>query len=96
MVDNSQGHCAYAADALMASCMYLGPGRKQARMRNGWYFDSNGNKVIQKMVFPPEHSDFPDQPKGIKQVLIERGLWENSLAVKCKKCPDTVTNCCAR
>lgn len=32
MVDNSQGHSAYAKDALLMSCMNMNPGGKQARM----------------------------------------------------------------
>jgi hypothetical protein len=32
MVDNSQGHSAYSEDALLASCMNVKPGGKQAHM----------------------------------------------------------------
>jgi hypothetical protein len=35
MVDNSQGHSAYAADALLVSRMNMKPGGKQAYIRNG-------------------------------------------------------------
>ncbi|KAF8147998.1 hypothetical protein B0H34DRAFT_758877 [Crassisporium funariophilum] len=66
MVDNSQGHCAYAEDALLTSRMNLRPGGKQARLRDGWFLDGT-TKVVQKMVFPPDHSSFPDRPKGMKQ-----------------------------
>ncbi|KIJ35022.1 hypothetical protein M422DRAFT_262760 [Sphaerobolus stellatus SS14] len=45
MVDNSQGHAAYAVDALLTSRMNLRPGGKQARLRDGWYMN-NGYKVI--------------------------------------------------
>ena len=37
MVDNSQGHSAYAEDALLTSRMNMNPGGKQARLRDGWY-----------------------------------------------------------
>jgi hypothetical protein len=84
MVDNSQGHCAYAEDALLVNRMNLRPGGKQARLRDGWFLDGE-TKVIQKMDFPPDHPNFPNQPKGIKQVLIERGLWDNKLTMQCAK-----------
>ncbi|KAF9502066.1 hypothetical protein BDN71DRAFT_1500217 [Pleurotus eryngii] len=69
LVDNSQGHSAYAADALLTSQMNMRPGGKQARLHDGWYIKN----------------DYPDQPKGIKQVLLERGLWPNKgLVMQCK------------
>ncbi|KAF8159193.1 hypothetical protein B0H34DRAFT_655343 [Crassisporium funariophilum] len=66
LVDNSQGHSAYSEDALIVNRMNLRPGGKQACMRNGWFIHE-GHKVIQPMVFPPDHPDFPDQPKGMRQ-----------------------------
>lgn len=41
MVDNSQGHAAYSVDALLTSQMNLQPGRKQAKLQDGW-FEQNG------------------------------------------------------
>ncbi len=38
------------------------------------------------MVFPSNHPKYPNQPKGIKQVLIERGLWHNGLNLECELC----------
>ncbi|KAF8168736.1 hypothetical protein BJ912DRAFT_913240 [Pholiota molesta] len=67
MVDNSQGHAAYATDALLVSRMNLRPGGKQARMRDGWFMGANGEKIMQPMIFSPNHPDFPNEPKGIKQ-----------------------------
>jgi hypothetical protein len=95
MVDNSQGHCAYAEDALLVSHMNLRPGGKQACMSNGWYIRDN-TKVVQTMIFPSDHPDFPDQPKGMRQVLIERGLWNTKLRMECKTCPENATACCAK
>ncbi|KAL1711796.1 hypothetical protein EV715DRAFT_214853 [Schizophyllum commune] len=66
LVDNSQGHSAYAADALRASRMNLRPGGKQARMRDGWFM-RDGMKVCQPMIFPANHKQYPNQPKGMKQ-----------------------------
>lgn len=96
LVDNSQGHCAYPVDALLTSRMNLRPGGKQARLRDGWFLDLSGQKIVQKMIFPLDHPDFPDQPKGMKQVLTERGLWDNKLKMECKACPDEANACCAR
>ncbi|KAF8157614.1 hypothetical protein K438DRAFT_1620770 [Mycena galopus ATCC 62051] len=73
IVDNSQGHSAYSDDALLVSRMNTKPGGKQARMRAGWFI-KNGQRVIQPMIFPPDHADHPDEPKGIKRVLLERGF----------------------
>ncbi len=78
LVDNSSGHCAFAEDALMVSRMNFHPGGKQARMRDGWYM-KDGKKVMQSMVFPEDHPRYPDQPKGMRVVLKERGLFRRSL-----------------
>ncbi|RPD61169.1 hypothetical protein L226DRAFT_451296 [Lentinus tigrinus ALCF2SS1-7] len=84
LVDNSQGHSCYAEDALRVSQMNFHPGGTQARMRNGWYV-KDGQKVIQPMVYPADHPEYPDKPKGMKTVLMERGLWRSSLRMKCKE-----------
>jgi hypothetical protein len=96
MVDNSQGHSAYSTDALLVSRMNMRPGGKQARMRDGWFMRGN-EKIIQPMIFPLDHSDFPDMPKGIKEVLKERGIETKNLRMECKepKCVPDATNCCA-
>ena len=71
LIDNSQGHSAYAEDALLVSKMNLNPGKKHPEpMRDGWYYQ-NGQKVVQSMFSDAQHK----QPKGIKLVLTERGLW---------------------
>ncbi|KAL1747152.1 hypothetical protein HDZ31DRAFT_80640 [Schizophyllum fasciatum] len=61
LVDNSQGHSTYAADA---SRMNLHPSGKQACMHDGWFM-RDGTKVRQSMVFPLDHQQHPDQPKGM-------------------------------
>lgn len=94
MVDNSQGHSAYSEDALLVTRMNVKPSGKQARMRNGW-FNFNGQKVSQSMVFPPSHPKFPNEPKGINQVLAERGLYQKDLRGKCSgKCESQSKACC--
>ena len=78
--------------------MNLGPGKKQAHLRDGWYMD-NGQKIIQRMIFPPDHPEFPDMPKGMKRVLVECGLWIDKLHMQCpagNKCHSNATNCCAK
>ena len=96
MIDNSQGHSAYSKDALLSSRMNLNPGGKQAKMRDGWFLQ-DGQKVIQPMSFPVDHPQFPGQPKGMKWVLQERGLWISSLKMKCRdKCLVGSIGCCAK
>jgi len=52
------------------------------------------------MVFPENYSDpaLRGKPKGIKQVLLERGLWRNGMRLDCKpKCQiQAGADCCAR
>jgi hypothetical protein len=84
LIDNSQGHSAYSEDALLVSRMNVRPGGKQARMRDGWFI-RNGEKIIQPMIFPSHHSTNPSEPKGIKAVLTERGLYQAKLRGRCEK-----------
>ncbi|KAF8572942.1 hypothetical protein K439DRAFT_1650080 [Ramaria rubella] len=94
MVDNSQGHSAYALDALLVSHMNMNPGGKQALMCNGW-FEQNGKRTIQSMISPPDHH----KPTHHGQA---KGLWRAGLHMQCKKldgtnikCDPNATNCCA-
>jgi len=103
MVDNSQGHSAYSEDALLSSRMNMNPGGKQAKLRNGWFMQ-NGIHITQEMNFPATHPEFPGQPKGMKQILIEQGLFQRNIAMVCKKkkdgtggkCQTGATDCCAK
>jgi hypothetical protein len=56
--------------------MNLFPGGKQPKMRDGWNFQKN---LPQSMIFDENYriSELQGQPKGQKQILIERGLWPN-------------------
>lgn len=87
--DNSSGHACKAKDALVANRMNLRPGGKQPLMHaTKW-----GNGVCQSMVFLADDknwdTDIPispelvGQPKGIKRVLQERGLWTEGLKKQC-------------
>jgi len=75
MVDNSQGHGIYASDALLTRDMNFNPAGSQPRLREGWFINISGEKVTQDMNFPADHPKFPDKPKGMKQILTERGLY---------------------
>lgn len=97
MVDNSQGHSAYAENALLTSRMNLRPGGKQAYMRDGWFVQGD-KRVVQQMTFPSDHPEYPGLPKGLKQVLEERGLWRSGLLMRCRdKCVSDSESrtCCA-
>jgi hypothetical protein len=94
MVDNSQGHSAYAVDALLTSRMNIRPGSKQARLQDGWFMCGD-QKITQQMNFLSDHPEYPNMPKGMKQVLTERGLWKEKLLMKCKdSCDVEATTCC--
>jgi hypothetical protein len=73
--DQSSNHKAMADDALNVKKMNRSAGGKAAKMRNGWYYvvDENGAKrrVEQKMTGED------GQPKGLENVLKERGLFDN-------------------
>jgi hypothetical protein len=68
-------------------------------MRKTWFINGSDQRVEQNMVFSGDHAEFPNQPKGMKQIIVERGLWRNGLLMACKdKCSTvtTLTNCCAK
>ncbi|KAF8498420.1 hypothetical protein BU17DRAFT_72320 [Hysterangium stoloniferum] len=83
IVNNSQGHSAHSEDALLVSQMDLCPGGKHAHMHNGWFIH-NGEKIDQQMMYPPNHPEFPNQLKGMRATLMERGLWTDKLRMQCK------------
>lgn len=96
--DNSTNHGAMANDALNVLKMNVNPGGKQSLMRSTVY---GSNQTIQSMVFPSNHPVYPNQAKGMKQVLIERGLWYEGLVGDCQLCKKKInditrTNCCMR
>ena len=76
----------YTTSTLKASRMNVNPGGSQAQMRDGW-FQQNGKRIIQPMIFPADHPTFPNQPKGLWHVLAKWGIdtWHLSCG-KCKKC----------
>ncbi|KAG2108725.1 uncharacterized protein F5147DRAFT_745701 [Suillus discolor] len=62
LINNPQGHSAYAKDALLVSRMNINPGGKQAHMRPGWFMH-NGMRIEQNMIFSPNHPQFLNEPK---------------------------------
>ena len=75
--DNSQNHRAMAPDALVANRLNLSDGgSKVPHMRKGW-FERNGEIVQQEMKFEDSgrHHVNGRVQKGIRRILIERGLW---------------------
>ena len=69
--DNSSCHNAYADDALNANNMNAKPGGKQAHLR-----DTEWNEKPQRMVFNI------GIPKGLIQVLTERGKYKKSMKLE--------------
>jgi hypothetical protein len=80
-VDQSSAHNAYATDALNARKMNITPAGKQPIMHNTRIPVDNPNPdlqgQIQTMVFPSTHPEHPNKPKGMEQILRERGLWDS-------------------
>lgn len=70
--DHSGVHKRMADDALNASRMNLNDGGKQPKMRT-----TKWNGQVQHMVYTSGPSI--GEPKGLRTVLIERGLWRDSM-----------------
>ena len=95
--DSSSNHNCVAKDALVVSRMNLSSGGKQAVMR-----DTIVDGTHYTMVFPDNYANevLRGKPKGMKEVLKDRGLWIDGLPRTCSRCraddkhPDRV-DCCA-
>ena len=92
MVNNSQGHSAYLPDTLLVSQMNVNPGGKQGILWDGWY-THDGQKVVQPMVFPHDHSETLSIAKGIKAIMKEHRIWQGKLQGKCSK-KHATDSCC--
>lgn len=80
---------AIAEDALVATRMNKGPGKKQPKMQNSWYIDKYGKKQNQTILFSDTHSvpELREKPKGIQQVLEKCNIWPASrVNLVCKRC----------
>jgi hypothetical protein len=100
--DNSTNHGAMSENALCADRMNVGPGGKQPIMHPTRF---GPNNTYQSMVFGPDHPQNANKPKGMRQILQERGLWRQNLLAVCAlckakdktvKCDLTRIDCCAR
>jgi len=73
--------------------MNLKPGGKAPIMHDTIY-----NGITQSFTFPPDYhiEEYRGKSKGMQQILIERGLWQDNLKLL-KKCKDQCrqNNCCA-
>ena len=98
--DCSSAHESYASNTLLAHKMNHYPGGKQPRMRDTVV---PGTSQIQSMVFPDDHkgvdkegNPLAGKPKGMEQVLAERGLlstleaaatsWGRKVVSTCELC----------
>jgi hypothetical protein len=77
--------------------MNVNPGGKQAQLRNGWYI-KDGKVINQSMIFPSNHPEYLNQPRGMKQVLLEHCLFVPGTHGKCKVKydPEAISCCCKR
>lgn len=111
LFDNATSHSAFASNALRGTKMNKGPGGAQPHMRDGWYIDKNGVRMVQKMCYGQRERKIPKslwgEPKGLEVILKERGLWpkeglyldctqRNNVPKNQRKHSEAVANCCAR
>ena len=83
LFDNSTSHSVYAKDALQVKDMNKSSGGKQPVLRNDW-FEKEGSRVAQPMNFLNDKNELV--PKGIQQILEEKGLWPaKGLNLSCPK-----------
>src|SRR6266516_7294827 len=91
--DNSSNHGCFAPNALRVEKLNLGPGGKQPHLRDGFI---HGQQASQSMQFPPDYDkpDLAGKPKGMKQILKERGLWPaEGLRLDCRPSDGQSTSC---
>jgi len=60
--DNSTNHGAMLKDGLNVTKMNVNPGGKQSRMHLTYF---GPNNTLQSMVFPSDHSQYPNEAKGM-------------------------------
>ena len=70
--------------------MNLRPGGKQNKMRNTAWGPNNQH---QEMIFPNDYHipEFRGKPKGMEQVLRERGFWDKKYVADCSLCKNKTT-----
>ena len=88
----------YVSDALLTHDMNFNPAGSQLTMHNGWFVNQAEEKVIQQMDYPMVYTNHPNKPKGMKQILTERGFFWAGLKMHCKNpnCDPDAMDCCAK
>ena len=72
LFDNATSYSVYTKDALQIKDMNKSSGGKQPVLRNSW-FEKVGTKIAQPRNFLNDKNEL--LPKGIQQILEEKGLW---------------------
>lgn len=102
--DCSSAHEAYGPSALRVQNMNMSPGGKRGHLRSTAIPSDDPNipselrGLPQAMIFSDDHPDIKlrGQPKGIKVVLQERGLWEfYTKKTESLKIPPLIMKCSA-
>lgn len=76
--------------------MNMEGGGKAPQMRDGFYNDcSNGenNVIVQQMNWSNDHPVFSGAPKGLRQILSERGIIDFSVAIRLDCSSKTCITC---
>ena len=70
--------CLTVPPTMVVSCMNLKPGgkRQPKEMKDSFNYRDG---MAQPMIFPADHPTYPGEPRGIKVVLQERGIWRYNL-----------------
>ena len=82
--DNASNHCVFHENALRVDRLNKGPGGKQPIMREGFI---HGKGRPQSMQYPDNYHrlELAGKPKGVKQILLERGEWDREYYLECPK-----------
>lgn len=80
--DNASNHCAFAANALVASRLSRDPGGKQPKMVDAWDHRKGRPQPMQfgqTLDWDDPNYKFRGQPKGAARFLKERGLYKDRI-----------------
>lgn len=72
LFDNATSHAVYADNALRTVQMNKSSGGKQIWLRNGWYKNEEGEKIVQPMSFQNSQGQWIQ--KKVQRVLEKRNL----------------------
>ena len=92
-----QGFQSYCAQAIESYLHLVVNGNQNGILASEtdaeWFINAAGEKTMQAMIFPTDHPNNPDQPKGMKQVLMEQGPCQPGLKYKKPICHSDATPC---